>query len=196
MQYGQAAGAPKTSTLKRKIKNKKTSVEEIAFTSLKPPKSVKKLKKKVVRKQPAFANNQQSSNFNQQHYGQEDNVIEERADEYNEEEEADFQMERDRQARQEKKKDSTKKRVEQQEQEKQAEKQLKIQQNKATLNKKGQEDPNLLIRVEEGDSVSQRIEKEVENTEDYLMDKRDQNGDYKIDVVGDERDYPDFEHLE
>jgi len=50
MQYGQAAGAPKTSTLKRKIKNKKASVEEIAFTSLKPPKSVKKLKKKVVKK--------------------------------------------------------------------------------------------------------------------------------------------------
>lgn len=31
--------------------------------------------------------------------------------------------------------------------------------------------PNSLIRVEEGDSVSQRIEKEIENTENYLQDQ-------------------------
>lgn len=44
--------------------------------------------------------------------------------------------------------------------------------------------------------MSQRIEKEVENTENYLQEKRELKGDYKIDVVGHNREYKNFENLE
>lgn len=196
LQYGQGASAPKSTTLKRKIKNKKASVEEIAYTSLKPPKSVKKIKRKVAKKQPTVGKNQQTQNYGQQPYSQQDNVIEERADEYQEEEEIDLQMERERQARQEKKKDQSRKKNEQLDQEKLSSMQTKNQLTKPAEKQREQEDPNLLIRVEEGDSVSQRIEKEVENTENYLQEKRELKGDYKIDVVGHNREYKNFENLE